>query len=45
MGVSVTVAASLLGHTEEVNTNNYTYDVTSLETKKNFVKQAASITF
>ena len=45
MGVSVTVAASLLGHTEEVNTNNYTYDVTSLETKKNYVKQAASITF
>ncbi len=32
-GVSVTVAASLLGHTEEVNEHYYTYDVSSIKDK------------
>lgn len=32
-GVSSTVAASLLGHTEEVNENYYTFDVSSLSEK------------
>ena len=32
-GVSGTVAASLLGHTEKVNEENYTYDVSSMEEK------------
>jgi len=39
-GVSVTVAASLLGHTEEVNRTNYTYDITGLDYKREMVKQA-----
>lgn len=43
MGVSATVASSLLGHTEEVNNKNYTYDITPLETKSGYVKQATSI--
>ena len=32
-GVSGTVAVSLLGHTEKVNEENYTYDVSSMEEK------------
>lgn len=39
MGVSSTIAASLLGHTEEVNELNYTYDITTIEEKKNIFKQ------
>ena len=39
MGVSSTVAASLLGHTEEVNELNYTYDVTTIEEKRDIVKR------
>ena len=37
-GVSSTVAASLLGHTEEVNNLNYTYDVTGMEYKMEVVE-------
>lgn len=33
-GVSTTVASSLLGHTERVNEQNYTYDVSELAEKK-----------
>lgn len=33
-GVSTTVASSLLGHTERVNEQNYTYDVSELADKK-----------
>lgn len=36
-GVSVTVAAALLGHTEEVNENYYTFDVSSLAEKTKIV--------
>lgn len=32
-GVPVTVAASILGHTEKVNSENYTYDITNMEEK------------
>lgn len=32
-GVSTTVAASLLGHTEEVNEKYYTFDITDLAYK------------
>ena len=32
-GVSATVAAALLGHTEEVNNSNYTYDTTGMDYK------------
>lgn len=39
-GVSATVASSLLGHTERVNDQNYTYDITSMDEKKNAVKKA-----
>lgn len=38
-GVPATVAASLLGHTEEVNENYYTYDVSSFAEKQRIVEQ------
>lgn len=37
-GVSSTVASSLLGHTERVNEQNYTYDVSELTEKKRLVE-------
>ena len=33
-GVSTTVVASLLGHTEEVNEQYYTYDITEMKEKQ-----------
>ena len=42
-GVSATVAASLLGHSEKVNEENYTYDVSSFAQKVEFMKQAGKI--
>lgn len=41
-GVSTTVAASLLGHTEKVNEMNYTYDTSDLEFKTTAVKNTLS---
>ncbi len=38
-GVSSTVAASLLGHTEEVNNSNYTYDITGMEYKMEVIEK------
>ena len=38
-GVSTTMASSLLGHTERVNEQNYTYDLTELEEKKQVINQ------
>lgn len=38
-GVSTTVAASLLGHTEEVNERYYTFDVTNLAEKADIVSK------
>lgn len=42
-GVSATVASSLLGHTEKVNEENYTYDTSSLEAKEKYVSEAGKI--
>ena len=42
-GVSATVAASLLGHTEEVNEKYYTFDVSSLEEKNKIVTKVQRI--
>lgn len=36
-GVSSVVAASLMGHTEEVNSTNYTYDISDMEYKRKIV--------
>lgn len=41
-GVSSTVTAALLGHTEEVNERYYTFDVTGLEEKSKIVSQINS---
>ena len=38
-GVPVTIVASILGHTTEVNEKYYTYDTSNLEEKKEIVKQ------
>ena len=38
-GVSAPVAASLLGHTEEVNQQNYTYDITHMDYKREVVEK------
>lgn len=40
MGVSETIASSLLGHSERVNKQNYTYDISSMEEKMQYVKKA-----
>lgn len=37
-GVSSTIASSLLGHTERVNEQNYTYDVSEMQEKKQVVQ-------
>lgn len=39
-GVSATVAASLLGHTEEVNEQYYTFDVSNIKEKAEIVSRA-----
>lgn len=39
MGVSTVVAASMLGHTVQVNENNYTYDVASMDYKKKVMSE------
>lgn len=38
-GVSTTIASNLLGHTERVNEQNYTYDISEMEEKKRLVEQ------
>ena len=42
-GVPVTVAAALLGHTERVNEENYTYDVSSIHEKMKIIEAAGKI--
>ena len=42
-GVSTTVASSLLGHTERVNEQNYTYDVKDIDQKRQMIEQALKI--
>lgn len=44
MGVSSTIAASLLGHTEKVNDMNYTYDVEALSKKKEYIELVEKVT-
>ena len=41
-GVSATIAASLLGHTEEVNEKYYTFDVSSLKEKNDIVTKVTA---
>ncbi len=43
MGVPRTVAAAILGHSEEVNEKNYTYDVSTYEQKHEYIKEAGKI--
>lgn len=43
IGVSTTVAAAILGHTEKVNEENYTYDVSSMEEKRSYIQIAGKI--
>lgn len=38
-GVSATVAASILGHTEKVNEENYTYDVSNMDYKTSIISE------
>lgn len=38
-GVSSVVASSMLGHTEEVNEGNYTYDISSMDYKRNMISK------
>lgn len=38
-GVSAVIAASLLGHTEEVNEKHYTFDITSINKKADIVSK------
>lgn len=42
-GVSTTVASSLLGHTERINEQNYTYDVADMELKREAVKKVGNL--
>lgn len=42
-GVPATVAAGLLGHSEKVNEENYTYDVTDMKTKYEIISQAGKL--
>ena len=45
MGVPVTIAAAILGHTEEVNEKNYTYDVSSMQKKAEYIEMASKISW
>lgn len=40
-GVPASIAASLLGHTEKVNEENYTYDISSMEMKDKILREAS----
>ncbi len=43
VGANTSIAASLLGHTTEVNDNYYTYDVSALDLKKKLLEQTNRI--
>lgn len=43
LGANTTIATSLLGHSNEVNENYYTYDVSALEFKKELLEQTNKI--
>lgn len=38
-GVSPVIAASLLGHSEQINESNYTYDISGMEYKKQIISK------
>ena len=38
-GVSPVIAASLLGHSEQINESNYTYDISGMEYKKQIISE------
>ena len=40
-GVPAPVAAAILGHTEKVNNENYTYDITTMKEKEEVLKAAS----
>ncbi len=42
-GVSSVIAASLLGHSEQINDNNYTYDTSEMEYKKEILEKISKI--
>lgn len=42
-GVPAIVAAGILGHSERVNNDNYTYDLTSMDQKSDIIKDAGMI--
>ena len=44
MGVSATVAASILGHTEDVNERYYTFDVTNMDEKIRIISDVNATT-
>ena len=43
MGVPTVVASSILGHTEKVNEENYTYDISDMELRRNYIELAGKI--
>lgn len=40
-GVPASIAASLFGHTEKLNDENYTYDISSMEMKEKILREAS----
>lgn len=42
-GVPATVAAGLLGHSEKVNEENYTYDISDMKTKHDIISNAGKL--
>ena len=42
-GISSVIAASLLGHSEQVNAQNYTYDTSDMEYKKEIISKISKI--
>ena len=43
VGADTETAASMMGHTPEVNVSNYSYDVTDMNYKRNILEQAQKI--
>jgi hypothetical protein len=44
LGVSSTVAASMTGHTPEVNESHYTYDISDLDKKREVMERVNILT-
>lgn len=43
LGVPTVIASAILGHTEKVNNQNYTYDTSSMSEKTNYIEKAGII--